>query len=116
MICSSLATPLASPGNDGPRVTLPRSPPQPRKTLLYFGCTASYQDVRILPAMLKIAAAAGVEFTTLAAEETCCVVIWRIDRRHGFLPGRRPKEPGPLPGQGGRPRHKHLRRLPSDLR
>ncbi len=40
--------------------------------LLHLGCSASYQDVKIIPATMKILAAAGVDFTTLGSKENCC--------------------------------------------
>jgi glycolate oxidase len=41
-------------------------------TLLHLGCSASYQDVKIIPSVMKILRAAGREFTTLGQEEVCC--------------------------------------------
>jgi len=41
-------------------------------TLLHLGCSASYQDVKIIPSVMKILDAAGVSFTTLGEEELCC--------------------------------------------
>ncbi|MBI4800578.1 MAG: FAD-binding protein [Desulfarculus sp.] len=41
-------------------------------TLLHLGCSASYQDVKIIPSVMKILAAAGIDFTTLGQEENCC--------------------------------------------
>jgi len=42
------------------------------ETLLHLGCVGSYQDVKIIPAVMKILKAAGEEFTTLGEEESCC--------------------------------------------
>ena len=42
------------------------------ETVLHFGCSASYQDVKIIPAMLKIIDAVGIDYTTLGEEEVCC--------------------------------------------
>ena len=41
-------------------------------TLLHLGCVASYQDVKIIPAVMKILDAAGIDFTTLGTAENCC--------------------------------------------
>ena len=41
-------------------------------TLLHLGCVASYQDVKIIPAVMKILKAAGIDFTTLGKQENCC--------------------------------------------
>ncbi len=41
-------------------------------TLLHLGCSASYQDVKIIPSVMKILKAAGVDFTTLGNDEVCC--------------------------------------------
>jgi glycolate oxidase len=41
-------------------------------TMLHLGCSASYQDVKIIPSVMKILDAAGVDFTTLGKEEVCC--------------------------------------------
>ena len=42
------------------------------EAVLHFGCSASYQDVKIIPATIKILEAAGIDYTTLGDEETCC--------------------------------------------
>ncbi|MEW6261502.1 MAG: FAD-linked oxidase C-terminal domain-containing protein [Thermodesulfobacteriota bacterium] len=42
------------------------------ETLLFLGCVASYQDLKIIPGMIRIAAAAGEDFTALGGEEVCC--------------------------------------------
>jgi len=41
-------------------------------TLLHLGCSASYQDVKIIPSVMKILEAAGIDFTALGEEEICC--------------------------------------------
>jgi Fe-S oxidoreductase len=41
-------------------------------TLIFFGCVASYLDMRIIPSLTKIMNAAGVEYMVLASEELCC--------------------------------------------
>ena len=47
-------------------------PKEQAETLLYLGCVGSYQDLKIIPAMMKIAQAAGDDFTALGQDETCC--------------------------------------------
>lgn len=42
------------------------------RTLLFLGCVASFLDMRIIPSLIKIMDAAGVEYTLLASEELCC--------------------------------------------
>ncbi|OPX38190.1 MAG: hypothetical protein B1H12_03025 [Desulfobacteraceae bacterium 4484_190.2] len=42
------------------------------ETLLFMGCVPSYLDMKIVPSFLKAVDAAGVEYTTLGAEEGCC--------------------------------------------
>lgn len=41
-------------------------------TLLFMGCVASYLDMKIVPSLIKIMDAAGVDYTMLASEELCC--------------------------------------------
>jgi Fe-S oxidoreductase len=41
-------------------------------TLLFMGCVASYLDMKIVPSLIKIMDAAGIEYTLLASEEICC--------------------------------------------
>jgi glycolate oxidase len=48
------------------------SPKPQARTLLHLGCSASYQDVKIIPSVMRILQAAGIDFTTLGAEESCC--------------------------------------------
>ena len=45
------------------------------ETLLFFGCVTSFQDINIIPGMLKIMGQAKVDFTALEAEENCCGLI-----------------------------------------
>ena len=47
-------------------------PKEQADTLLHLGCVASYQDVKIIPAVMKILDAAGIDFTTLGTAENCC--------------------------------------------
>lgn len=42
------------------------------ETLLFMGCVPSYLDMKMVPSLIKPLEAAGVDFTTLAAEEGCC--------------------------------------------
>ncbi|KIX14180.1 FAD-binding and (Fe-S)-binding domain-containing protein [Dethiosulfatarculus sandiegensis] len=42
------------------------------ETLLHLGCVGSYQDVKIIPSIIKILEAAGEDFTVLGDDETCC--------------------------------------------
>lgn len=46
--------------------------PEKAETLLHLGCSASYQDVKIIPSVMKILGAVGIDFTTLGQEENCC--------------------------------------------
>ncbi len=41
-------------------------------TLLHLGCSSSYQDVKIIPSVMKILDAAGVPFKTEGTKENCC--------------------------------------------
>jgi glycolate oxidase subunit GlcD len=41
-------------------------------TLLHLGCSASYQDVKIIPSVMKILEAAGEDYTALGEKEICC--------------------------------------------
>lgn len=45
---------------------------QEAQTLLHLGCSASYQDVKIIPSVMKILDAAGIDYTTLGQAENCC--------------------------------------------
>ncbi|MFH1090562.1 MAG: FAD-linked oxidase C-terminal domain-containing protein, partial [Pseudomonadota bacterium] len=42
------------------------------ETLLFLGCVTSYQDLKIIPGIMKIAQSAGEDFTALGKEEVCC--------------------------------------------
>jgi glycolate oxidase len=42
------------------------------ETLLHLGCSASYNDVKIIPSIMKILDAAGIDYTTLGEKESCC--------------------------------------------
>ncbi len=47
----------------------------PVDTLLFAGCVPSYQDINIIPNILKILDRAGVSYTALGKDETCCGYI-----------------------------------------
>jgi len=42
------------------------------ETLLFMGCVPSYLDMKMVPSLIKPLDAAGVDYTSLAAEEGCC--------------------------------------------
>jgi len=42
------------------------------ETLLFFGCVPSYLDMKIVPALFKLAEGAHLDFTTLGLDEQCC--------------------------------------------
>jgi Fe-S oxidoreductase len=42
------------------------------ETLLFMGCLPSYMDMKIVPSFIKALDAAGVDYTTLGTQETCC--------------------------------------------
>ncbi len=42
------------------------------ETLLFMGCVPSYLDMKMVPSLLKPLDAAGVDYTTLGMEESCC--------------------------------------------
>ena len=41
-------------------------------TLLFMGCVPSYLDMKMVPSLIKPLEEAGIEYTTLAADEGCC--------------------------------------------
>jgi glycolate oxidase subunit GlcD len=47
----------------------------PVDTLLFLGCVASYQDINIVPSIMKIFDKAGVTYTALGQDENCCGYI-----------------------------------------
>lgn len=49
--------------------------PEPAETMLFFGCVTSYQDIHIIPNLIKILEHAGVSYGTLGNEESCCGYI-----------------------------------------
>ncbi len=42
------------------------------EVMLHLGCVSSYQDVKIIPAFMKILDAAGIDYTTMGEAENCC--------------------------------------------
>ena len=42
------------------------------ETLLFMGCVPSYLDMKMVPSIIKPIEAAGIDYTTLATEESCC--------------------------------------------
>jgi len=42
------------------------------ETLLFMGCVPSYLDMKMVPSLIRPLDAAGVEYTTLSVEESCC--------------------------------------------
>jgi glycolate oxidase subunit GlcD len=45
------------------------------ETLFHVGCVGSYNDVRVVPSMMKILEAAGEDFTALGTDEKCCGLL-----------------------------------------
>jgi len=50
-------------------------PKGPAETLFFPGCVASFQDVNLIPNLMKIFEKASVSYTTLGKEENCCGYI-----------------------------------------
>jgi glycolate oxidase len=52
---------------------------QPKKgpvdALLFAGCVTSYQDINIIPNIMKIMDQAGITYTALGKDENCCGYI-----------------------------------------
>ncbi|MBN2126460.1 MAG: FAD-binding protein [Deltaproteobacteria bacterium] len=42
------------------------------ETLLFMGCVPSYLDMKMIPSLIKPLDAAGVDYTVLGMEESCC--------------------------------------------
>lgn len=42
------------------------------ETLLFMGCVPSYLDMKMVPSLIKAVETAGIDYTTLATEESCC--------------------------------------------
>ena len=84
---------------------------------MHLGCVASYQDVKIIPAVMKILDAAGIDFTTLGKDENCCgylaYLVGDMDTFHTVAAA---NERGHIQRPGrGQPAAHHLRRLLQDL-
>ncbi len=47
----------------------------PVDTLLFTGCVSSYQDINIVPSIMKIMDTAGADYTALGKDENCCGYI-----------------------------------------
>ncbi|MFH1481763.1 MAG: FAD-binding and (Fe-S)-binding domain-containing protein [Pseudomonadota bacterium] len=71
---------FASPGEDRIEIYPPALKKRARRgelkaeaeTLLFMGCVPSYLDMKMVPSLLKPLDAAGVDYTTLSVEESCC--------------------------------------------
>jgi glycolate oxidase subunit GlcD len=46
--------------------------PGETEAILHLGCVTSFQDVKIIPAVMQILDKAGVNYAALGQEETCC--------------------------------------------
>ncbi len=46
--------------------------PGETETLVHLGCVSSFQDVKTIPAFMKILDNAGIDYGALGEEETCC--------------------------------------------
>jgi len=46
--------------------------PGQTQAILHFGCVSSFQDVKMIPAFMKILDKAGVSYGALGQEESCC--------------------------------------------
>jgi glycolate oxidase subunit GlcD len=49
-----------------------RAVPGETDAILHLGCVTSFQDVKIIPAVMKILDKAGVNYGAMGEEETCC--------------------------------------------
>jgi glycolate oxidase subunit GlcD len=49
-----------------------KEPQGPLDVLLYLGCVPSYQDMRIIPSVMKVMDRAGVRYGSLGVKEQCC--------------------------------------------
>jgi len=55
------------------------------ETLLFMGCVPSYLDMKMVPSLIKPLDAAGVDYTTLATNESCCgFPLFLMGDREGF--------------------------------
>jgi glycolate oxidase subunit GlcD len=46
--------------------------PGETESILHMGCVTSFQDIKIIPALMKILDAAGVNYGAMGEEESCC--------------------------------------------
>jgi glycolate oxidase len=59
--------------------------PEKADVLLYLGCVSSYQDLYIVPSMMKLMDRAGVSYAILGEREACCgYVAYLIGSEDGF--------------------------------
>ncbi len=42
------------------------------EAILHFGCVTSFQDIRIIPSIMQVLDAAGINYGALGEEESCC--------------------------------------------
>jgi glycolate oxidase len=49
-----------------------RAVPGETEAILHLGCVTSFQDVKIIPGVMKILDAAGVNYGAMGEEESCC--------------------------------------------
>jgi glycolate oxidase subunit GlcD len=55
------------------------------ETLLFMGCVPSYLDMKMVPSLIQPLDAAGVDYTTLATNESCCgFPLFLMGDREGF--------------------------------
>jgi glycolate dehydrogenase FAD-linked subunit len=69
------ANPLLAPPEkrvDSYPADFKRAEPGKTDALLHIGCVSSFQDVKTIPAVIKILDAAGLNYGALAEDETCC--------------------------------------------
>jgi glycolate oxidase len=52
-----------------------RKPKVNSDALVFMGCLPSMKDIRIIPALLKVLDKAGVSYTSMGAEESCCGLL-----------------------------------------
>ncbi len=69
------ANPLLAPPQkraDSYPVDYKKAVPGETETLVHMGCVTSFQDVKIIPAVIQILEKAGVNYGALGDEESCC--------------------------------------------
>ena len=84
-------------------------------TLLFLGCVSSYQDLKIIPSIMKIATAAGDDFTALGQEEVCCGYLAYLVGDMAAFEACRRKTIEKIKGDQGQNPGGHLRRLLQNL-